>query len=91
MSDKHLMEQCAILNNSLPGDIVLADRGFDITESVGVMQAKLHIPTFTKGKDQLSAIEVKEMRTIANVSIDMKRVIGNVQQKCSILHFLLTL
>ena len=66
MSDKHLTEQCGILNNLLPGDIVLADQGFDITESVGVMQAKLHIPAFTKGKDQLSTIEVEEMRTIAN-------------------------
>ena len=28
----------------LPGDIVLADRGFSISDSVGLMQAQLHIP-----------------------------------------------
>ena len=50
-----------------------------------MMQAKLHIPAFTKGKNQLSAMEVTETRTIANVWIHVKRVIGNVKQKYSIL------
>jgi hypothetical protein len=30
MSDKHLTENCGLLNKLLPGDIVLADRGFSI-------------------------------------------------------------
>ena len=56
MSDKYLTEYCGILQNFLlPGDIVSADHGFDIAESVGSMQAKLHIPALTKGKTQLSA------------------------------------
>ena len=80
MSDKHLTEHCGILDKLLPGDVVLADRGFDIKESVGMMQAKLHIPAFTKGKSQLSAMEVTETRTIANVRIHVERVIGNVRQ-----------
>ena len=58
--------------------MVLADRGFDISESVGIMQARLHIPSFTKGKDQLSALEVEETRAIANVRIHVERVIGAV-------------
>ena len=58
---------------------MLADRGFDITESIGMMQAKLHIPAFTNGKDQLSAMEIEETRTIANVRIHVERVIGNVR------------
>ena len=86
VSDKHLTENCGILRKLLPGDIVLADRGFDISESVGMMQARLHIPAFTKGKDQLSAVEVEETRTIANVRIHVERVIGMVRQKYSILH-----
>jgi len=39
---------------------MLADCGFDIAESVGTMQARLHIPAFTKGKSQLTATEVEE-------------------------------
>lgn len=69
----------------MPGDIVLADRGFDISESVGMMQARLHIPAFTKGKSQLSAVEVENTRTIANVRIHVERVIGCVRQKYAIL------
>ena len=42
-----------ILQKLLPGDIVLADRGFDIADSVGYYQARLHIPAFTRGKKKL--------------------------------------
>ena len=64
-SDKYITENCGILKKLLSGDVVLADRGFDIAESVGAMQAKLHIPAFTKGKSQLSPLEVEETRSIA--------------------------
>ena len=95
VSDKHLTENCGILKKILPGDIVLADRGFDIADTVGTMQASLQIPAFTEGKSQLSAIEVEGTRTIANVRIHVERVIGCVRQKFSILqstlpiHFLI--
>ena len=85
VSDKHLTEHCGILDYLLPGDVVLADRGFNIKESVGMMQARLHIPAFTKRKSQLPAMEVTETRTIAYVHIHVERVIGNVGQKYSIL------
>ena len=49
VSDKYLTESCGILNYLLPGDIVLADCGFDVSDSVGMMQARLHIPAFTRG------------------------------------------
>ena len=94
--DKYLTEHCGILKKLLPGDIVLADRGFDIADSVGVMQAALHIPAFTKGKSQLSAVEIEQTRTIANVRIHIERVIGSLRQRFPILqsilpiHFLIT-
>ena len=85
VSDKYITEHSGILSRLLPGDIVLADRGFDIAESVGVQQAKLHIPAFTKGKSQLSALEIEETRNIANVRIHVERVIGLLRQKYTIL------
>ena len=85
VSDKYLTEHCGSLENLLPGDVVLADWGFDISDSVCMMQARLYIPAFTKGKDQLSAMEVHETKTIANVQIHIERVIGCVRQKYSIL------
>lgn len=78
MSDKYLTDHCGILKKLLPGDVILADRGFDIAESVGMMQAKLHIPAFTRGKQQLTALEVEDTRSIANVRIHVERVIGSV-------------
>ena len=87
VSDKYLTEHCGISRNILQGDIVLADCGFDISDSAGMHQAKLHlyIPAFTRGKDQLSALEVDETRLIADVRIHVEKVIGYVWQKYTIL------
>ena len=59
------------------------------SDSVGMMQARLHIPAFTRGKSQLDALEVENTRTIANVRIHVERVIGVVRQKYSILRGIL--
>ena len=85
VSNKHLTEHCGILRKLLPGDIVLADRGFDIAELVAMMRAQLHIPAFTRCKKQLSAEEVEDTRKIANVRIHVECVMGCVRQKYKIL------
>ena len=73
-SDKYLTENCGFLENLLPGDMVMADRGFTICESVGLKQAKLVIAAFTKGKSQLHPVDVGRTRGIASVRIHMERV-----------------
>lgn len=60
MSDKYLTEHCGMLSKLLPGEILLADRGFDIADSVGMHQARLHLPVFTRGKEQFTAMEVED-------------------------------
>ena len=47
-SDKYITENCGFLKNLLPGDVILADRGFDIADSVGTLQARLRIPAFAR-------------------------------------------
>ena len=84
-SDKFLTENCGFLEKLLPGDMVMADRGFTISESVGLKQAKLEIPAFTKGKSQLDPIDVENTRGIANVRIHVERVIGLLRRKYTIL------
>ena len=63
---------------------MLADRGFDIADSIGLYQAHLQIPAFTIGKKQLSAEEVEQTRKIANVRIHVERMIGLVRRKYTI-------
>lgn len=84
-SDKFITEHCGLLNKLLPGDLVLADRGFDIADSVGMCCAQVNIPSFTKGKSQLSPIDIETTRKIANVRIHVERVIGLVRNKYTML------
>ena len=58
-SDKHLTENCGLLDHLVPGDTILAYRGFDISDFVGIYCACITIPASTKGKKQLSGIEVE--------------------------------
>ena len=50
-SDVYITENCGLLHHLLPGDLVLADRGFTIKESVGMYCAEVKIPLFTCGKN----------------------------------------
>lgn len=84
-SDKFLTENCGFLEKLLPGDMVMADRGFTINESVGLKQAKLLIPAFTKERSQLDPVDVEKTRGIASVHIHVKRVIGLLRRKYTIL------
>lgn len=61
-SDKVLTENCGILSKLLPGDLVMADCGFTIAESVMLLQAQQAIRAFTKGKDQLDPVDVEKTR-----------------------------
>ena len=56
-SDRYLNENSKFLNNPLPGDVVLADHGFDTAESVGFYCAEAKIPSFTKGMEQLTGAD----------------------------------
>ena len=80
-SDKHLTENCGLLGKLLPGDLVVADRGFTIRDGVALKHAQLVIPAFTKGKEQLDPIDVDKTRSIAHVRIHVDRVIGLLRRK----------
>ncbi len=80
VSDKYITMHCGFLTQLLPGDVVLADRGFNVEESIALKGASLDIPAFTRGKKQLSASEVEETRKKANVRIHVERIIGSTRQ-----------
>ena len=85
VSDKHVTEHCGFLQKISPGDLILADRGFDMGDTVGLYAANLKIPAFTKGKKQLSGVDVESTRGLASVRIHVERVIGLTRQKYTML------
>ncbi|KAK4325678.1 hypothetical protein Pmani_003771 [Petrolisthes manimaculis] len=67
------------------GDVILADQGFDITESVALLQATVEVPAFMEGKEQMSDVDDLKARNITNVQIHVERVIGLVYKRYTIL------
>lgn len=83
-------DKCITMNSSFlrlleHGDVVLADRGFDIGDDIAIHGATLVIPSFTRGKKQLSLQEVECSQRIAKVRIHVERVIGLLENKYTIL------
>lgn len=78
-SDKFIVEDSGILNMLLPGDEVMADRGFPITDLLFPLQVKLNIPAFTNGGKQLTEEKVTDTRRLANVRIHVERAIRRLK------------
>ncbi len=79
VSDRHLTAHSGFLDRLQYGDLVLADRGFDIAEDFALHGAALAIPPFTKGKGQLSQTEVETSRALSRVRIHVERAIGRMK------------
>ena len=58
-SDEFITENCGILKKLEPGDVVMADQGFNVEEAVGSYGASVTILSFTRGLLQLSGREEK--------------------------------
>ncbi|XP_046562617.1 uncharacterized protein LOC124271512 [Haliotis rubra] len=78
-SDKVITFQSGIIEKFVPGDVVLADRGFFIDTELATRGAKLTVPAYTKGKNQLSRQEVETSRVYSNVRIHVERVINRLK------------
>ena len=85
VSDKVLTQQSGFLDMLEHGDTVLADRGFTIADDIALRGAKLVIPSFTKGKTQLSQKEVETSKQLSQVRIHVERIIGLLKNKYTIL------
>ena len=79
VSDHHLTEECGLLQYLKPGDQILADRGFNIKDSVGFYCAEVKLLAFARGKKRLSQLEVDTTRQLARVRTHVERVIGLIR------------
>ena len=79
VSDRHLTVHSGFLDKLSHGDLVLADRGFDIADDLALVGASLAMPSFTRGKSQLSQREVKTSRALSRVRIHVECAIGRMK------------
>ena len=75
------MENSNHLDYMLPGDVIVADRGFTCDEYACIAFAEVKIPPFTKGKKQLEKVQLDWSRELSLVRIHVGRVIGVLKQK----------
>lgn len=85
VSDKEVVISSGILSLLKPNDLILADRGFPLEETIALRGAKFKVPTFMKNRTQLAVEEGDNTRRIANVRIHVERVIG-VTRGLSLIH-----
>ncbi|XP_034026129.1 uncharacterized protein si:dkey-56d12.4 [Thalassophryne amazonica] len=78
-SDKFITSDCGFLDYLRPGDVVMADEGFLISDLLHERRVKLIIPAFTKKGMQLSEEDNTHTRRIANVRVHVERVIRRLK------------
>ena len=64
-------------------------KGFDIGDDIAFHGGKLEIPSFTKGKKQLTQKEFEVSQKISRLRIHVERVIGLLKNKYTILQYVL--
>lgn len=87
-SDIQIVKESGFINPNLhlPGDQILADRGFTLQDDFAtVCSAELVLPSFTKGKNQLPPGDVETSRDKSNIRIHVERVIGLLKNRFTIL------
>ncbi len=78
VSYKEITEKYGIISLLEPGDNLMADHGFDITDILPI-GVTLNIPPFKGTRAQLTPQESEETADIAAVRIHVERVIGRVK------------
>lgn len=82
-NDKHIMQNSGLLDNLMPGDIVLDSRGFD-KKNLGRLCTEVRLPALTNDSCQPTAKDVEQTSKMAN-QIPVEGAIKNVCQQYKIL------
>ena len=83
--DKNLTQVSTFLSLIKLGDVVLADRGFTVSDDIALHGTKLTKPAFTHGKEQLSQKDVEMSKQLSKVRTHVERVIGGMKNRYTIL------
>ena len=78
ISDKKLTQACGILTFLDEGDVIMADKGFDIAEDAAAYRVRMNIPPFLHNS-QFSEEDLLETRRIASIRIHVERAIEQIK------------
>lgn len=76
----NLLQQKLSFGEVLPGDAIMADKGFDIESDLKKLNLALNIPPFLGSDAQFEESDVIKTQTIARHRIHVERAIGKVRQ-----------
>ncbi|XP_074632658.1 uncharacterized protein LOC141891544 [Acropora palmata] len=80
ISDRDLTVKSGILGKDwAKGDVLIADRGFEIQDDLAPLGVKLNIPPLLKGKGQFQEDELVKTRRIAKFRIHVERAIERIK------------
>ncbi|XP_047129441.1 uncharacterized protein LOC124809402 [Hydra vulgaris] len=78
-SDRYIVETSGYLDTLNEGDIVMMDKGFNISDLLIVRKVKLEIPPFLKNKGKFTSTLTSKTALIARAGIHVERAIARVK------------
>ena len=78
-SDRQLIERSNLLDLVERGDVIMADKGFNVQDIFAAKDVKVNMPTFLTKKNRLSPGSIKADRKISKKRVHIERIIGNVK------------
>lgn len=85
LSSRQIAEKSGILDKLMPGDLSLPASGSDVKDCLGLLCDEIKVPAPAKGSHQTDAGDAEERLKIKNLKIHVKRIIGNIRLKYSML------
>lgn len=80
-SDSFIGQNSGFLYLLQPGDVVLADKGFDFADLIALRGARLNIPTFLRKNQQMNPVDLDRDKQITSLRVHVERIIGVLKNK----------